>query len=94
MASHYTSRRIEARALVLSHLLLLRLLVFVPRETLPPPLSTVTLSEPLASLNELNDVDPLLAKHDGEGDHSEDPWDRRRHLVGTIHHKSVCLLSQ
>jgi len=51
--------------------------------SLQPPGLDISLSQPLARLNQLNDIDDLLASHDGETDDSEDPWDGRVHLVGT-----------
>lgn len=42
----------------------------------------VNLGEPAAGLDELNDIDDVLGKHDGETEAGEDPGDGRVHLVG------------
>jgi hypothetical protein len=55
----------------------------------PPPLFAIALGEPLARFDELDDVDPLLAEHDGEGDDGEDPGDGRVHFIRTAKHISI-----
>lgn len=49
------------------------------------PLCDIALSQPLARLDELLDVDQLLAEHDGEADGREDPRNRAVELVGAGH---------
>jgi hypothetical protein len=41
----------------------------------------ITLGEPLTGLDDLNNVDPLLEKHDGSRDGDQDPRDGTIHLV-------------
>lgn len=45
----------------------------------------VSLSQPLAGIHHLDDVDKLLERHDGEGNASDDPWPGALELVGTRH---------
>lgn len=60
-------------------------LIRLLRQALPPPLRNVALSEPLARLDQLDDVDDLLAGHDREGHGGENPRDSAVHLVGAGH---------
>ena len=46
-------------------------------------LQDITLSDPLAGLHELNNVDELLGRHDGEGGDGEDPRNGAVHFVGS-----------
>lgn len=60
------------------------LLSLLGRETLLLALGNVALSEPLAGLCNLDNVDVLLEGHDGEGYDGQDPGDSTIHLVGTV----------
>lgn len=64
-----------------------RALVPLPpaREACGPPCLDVALGQPLARLDQLDDVDDLLAGHDGEADAGQDPGPEGIHLVGAGH---------
>lgn len=57
--------------------------LLLPGQTLQFPLLDVNLSQPLTRLDELNDVDDLLRRHDGEADTGDDPRNGGIHLVGS-----------
>jgi hypothetical protein len=44
----------------------------------------ITLREPFAGLNHLDDVDILLEEHENAGDAEENPWDGAVYLVGSV----------
>lgn len=48
-------------------------------------IGTIALSEPLAGLDDLDNVDPLLEQHDGQGDKGEGPRNGTIHLVCSSH---------
>ena len=59
--------------------------LLLPRQAGSPPSLHVTLGEPPAGLDELDDVQDLLDGHDGETNARDDPRPERVHLVGAGH---------
>lgn len=57
-------------------------LALLPRQALFLPHCNVPFSQPLAGLNQLDDVHDLLVGHDWEADTGEDPRHSAVHLVG------------
>ena len=49
------------------------------------PIPTIPLGQPLAGLDQLDDIDPLLEQHDGSAGDGEHPWDSGAHFVGSGH---------
>lgn len=66
----------------------LSLLGLRPGKTLRLASLNVDIGKALAGVDELDNVDNLLAKHDGEANSSNDPGPERIHLVGTSEFKS------
>lgn len=50
----------------------------------------ITFTEPLAGLDELDDIDDLLPRHDGGTDTGDDPGHGAVHLVGAGHLQRTC----
>jgi len=65
-----------------SSLGLLALALSPPRQTRLATALAIILRKPLAGVDELHDVDDLLAEHDGEADAGDDPRDGGVELVG------------
>lgn len=61
----------------------LSLLGLRPGKTLRLASLNVDIGKAFAGVDELDNVDDLLAKHDGEANSSNDPGPERIHLVGT-----------
>lgn len=55
------------------------------REACLPPRLPVPLSKPLARLDHLHNIDPLLEEHDGRRSKHQDPRHGGIHLVGSRH---------
>lgn len=60
------------------------LLVLFLGQAQPLTFGEITLSKPLAGLDNLHNIDPLLECHDWERDNGQDPGDGTIHLVGTV----------
>ena len=60
------------------------------REPCLPPRSHIALAQPFTRLDQLNDVDHLLAEHDREADTRNNPRYRTVHLIGTRHFQRRC----
>lgn len=59
------------------------LLAFLLRQAQLLTLGEIALSEPLTSVDDLNNVDALLECHDGRREDDQDQGDGMIHLVGT-----------
>ena len=77
-------RQCHALSYEISHLLAL-LRTTPPRQTRLPPRLPITLSKPLARLDHLHNIYPLLNSHKGGRGKHADPRNRGIHLVGTSH---------